>query len=154
MRTLPYSTTLSVAQFAKRINRVMEKFAKIFFFLLALGIMLWLALLAGCEPSYGPELENDCDTILAESDIISVHIVTYDSEYELLKAFKEINPDTELTREDRMKGFATYRPRIQLHTLHVLKIRGQNDQDRIETIGHELMHSYCGDWHPRHSGSF
>ena len=94
---------------------------------MALGIMLWLTLLAGCEPSHGPELENDCNTILAESD---------------------------MTREDKMQGFATYRPRLQLHTLHVLKIRGQNDHDRIETIGHELMHSYCGDWHPRHSGSF
>lgn len=132
----------------------MEKFAKILFFLLALGIMLWLALLSGCEPSHGPELLNDCDTKLTNSEIVSVNVIQYDNMSDLLKAFKEINPDTELTREDRLSGFATYRPRIQLHTLHILKIRGQNDHERIETLGHELMHSYCEDWHPRHSGSF
>lgn len=132
----------------------MDKFLKVFFFLATLGVFLWLLFLAGCEPSYGPELENDCAAKLAQSEVINVHVVTYDNKGALLKAFKEINPDTELTREDNLTGFATYRPRIQLHTLHVLTIRGQNDQDRIETIGHELMHSVCGDWHPRYAGSF
>lgn len=132
----------------------MDKFLKVFFFLTALGVFLWLALLAGCEPSYGPQLENDCSAKLQQSEVISVHVVTYENESALLKAWKEINPDTELTREDRLQGFATYKPRIQLHTLHVLRIRGQNDSMRIETLGHELMHSYCGDWHPRASGSF
>ena len=153
MRTLPYSTTLSVAQFAKRINRVMEKFAKILFFLLALGIMLWLTLIAGCEPSHGPELLNDCDTKLTNSEIIAVNVIQYDTYRDVLNAFKKINPDTELSDDTRMAGFATYKPRIQLHTLHILKIRGQNDHDRIETLGHELMHSYCVDWHPRTAGS-
>ena len=127
------------------------KFAKIYFFLSALGLLLWLFLIAGCEPSYGPELENDCTMT---TDIINVHVIEYETESELLAAFKKINPDTELTRDDNMLGFATYRPRAQLHTLHVLKIRGQNDSNRIETIGHELMHSFCGDWHPRVAGSF
>lgn len=136
------------------INRVMEKITKTIFFLITLGVFFWLLFLAGCEPTGGPELLNDCDTKLTNSEIISVHVIQYDTTSDLLKRFKEINPDTELTRDDRMTGFATYRPRINLHTLHVLKIRGQNDDDRIETLGHELMHSFCGDWHPRYEGSF
>lgn len=132
----------------------LEKITKAFFVLATLGVLLWLAFLAGCEPSYGPELGNDCGAKLQQSEVISVHVVTYENEGALLKAFKEINPDTELTREDRLQGFATYQPRIQLHTLHVLRIRGQNDSMRIETLGHELMHSYCQDWHPRAAGSF
>ena len=132
----------------------MNKLLKIFFFLATLGVLLWLLLLAGCEPTEGPELLSDCNFKLEESAIIAVHVISYDSKSDLLKAFKEINPDTELTREDNLSGFATYRPRIQLHTLHILTIRGQNDHDRIETIGHELMHSFCQDWHPRYEGSF
>ena len=133
----------------------MDRIAKPFFFLLTLAVFIWFIFFAwGCEPSQGPELLNDCSETLAQSDVISVHVVTYENEGALLAAFKKINPDTELTREDKMQGFATYRPRIQLHTLHVLKIRGQNDHDRIETLGHELMHSFCGDWHPRYAGSF
>lgn len=132
----------------------LEKITKAFFVLATLGVLLWLAFLAGCEPSYGPELGNDCGAKLQQSEVISVHVVTYENEGALLKAWKEINPDTELTREDRLQGFATYKPRLQLHTLHVLRIRGQNDSMRIETLGHELMHSYCGDWHPRAAGSF
>lgn len=132
----------------------MEKITKIFFFLLTLLVICWFFFLAGCEPTGGPELLNDCDTKLSDGEIISVNVISYDSKSALLNAFKEINPDTDLTREDGMTGFATYRPRIKLHTLHVLQIRGQNDHDRIETIGHELMHSLCGDWHPRVAGSF
>jgi hypothetical protein len=131
------------------------EFTRVFFFLATVGVVFWFLFFAwGCEPSQGPELLNDCSETLAQSDIISVHVVTYENESALLKAFKEINPETELTRENRMQGFATYRPRIQLHTLHVLKIRGQNDHDRIETLGHELIHSFCGEWHPRVAGSF
>jgi|SRR5210317_396809 len=131
----------------------LDKITRTVFFLLALAVGFWAVFIAGCEPSHGPELLNDCDAKLAKSEIISVHVVTYENENALLKAFKEINPETKVTRENEMQGFATYQPRIQLHTLHVLKIRGQNDKYRIETLGHELMHSYCVDWHPRTAGS-
>ena len=131
----------------------MDKIIKIFFFILTLGVFFWLLFLAGCEPSHGPELMNDCDTKLTNSEIIAVNVIQYDTYRDVLNAFREINPDTELSNDTRMEGFATYKPRIQLHTLHIIKIRGQNDHERIETLGHELMHSYCVDWHPRVAGS-
>lgn len=130
----------------------MDKFLKVFFFLTALGVFLWLALLAGCEPSYGPQLETECDY----STPRSIVVVEYDNESELEKAYESLNDDFQ-AREVRTYGFATYhvfRDPVtlevtnELHKLHVLKVRGQNDHDRIETIGHELMHSFCGAWHP------
>jgi len=106
---------------------------------------LWLSsALTGCEPkSEGPPLTSECNY----STPITLTVIEYETERELASQW-EYYKQMKLPDGGRIEGFATYNTRTQLHTLHVLKIRGQKDSRRIETIGHELMHSFCGDWHP------
>jgi len=100
-------------------------------------------LLLGCEKASGPPLLTECkfDTP------ISVMVVELEP---LAMAEKwEYYNRAKLPDGAEVKGFAIYNMVTQVHTLYILKIRGQKDSYRIETLGHELMHSFCGDWHPR-----
>jgi len=106
--------------------------------LLVLGFSL-----VGCEKASGPPLLTECNY----NTPVSVNVIEYATESDLAAKFEYYNR-TKLPKGAEAKGFATYNLVTQIHTLHVMKIRGQNDHDRIETIGHELMHSYCGSWHP------
>lgn len=137
----------------------LEKFAKVFFFLSALGVLLWFLLLAGCEPenSYGPPLLTECDYSTPRSIVVA----EYENEADLERAYKELNKDFK-PRDFRSYGFATHhiirdpltREIVrEFDTLHILKIRGQDDHDRIETLGHEALHSFCGAWHPVVAGT-
>lgn len=114
---------------------------------LGLAALVFAAFLVGCEPkTHGPELETQCKF----ETPLSVNVVVLDDKtmrnkweyYNQQKLPENVSPD----------GFAIYNKTTGLHTLFILEIRGQNDHYRIETLGHELMHSFCGDWHPRNYG--
>ena len=106
-----------------------------------------LSLMVGCEQPVGPPLETECKF----NTPISLMVIEYDTQAELDAKWEYYNR-TQLPDSAHAEGFATYNLVTQQHVLHVLKIRGQNDSRRIETLGHELMHSFCGDWHPRTVG--
>lgn len=110
----------------------------------AIAVITLSLFLASCEQPVGPPLETECKY----STPVSVYVVEYDTQSAIDDKWEYYNR-TDLPEGAHAKGFATYNLVTQVHTLHVLKIRGQNDHDRIETLGHELMHSFCGDWHPR-----
>ncbi len=106
-------------------------------------------LLASCEqPKGGPPLETECNY----STPITLTVVEYDDEKELAAQW-EYYKKMKLPEGAKLEGFETINTRTGLHTLHVLKIRGQKDTRRIETLGHELMHSFCGAWHPPYPGT-
>lgn len=111
---------------------------------IGLALFIFAGFLVGCEKASGPPLLTECtfDTPL------TVSVVEYATEDELANRWEYYN-QMQLPEGAIPKGFATYNLVTRIHTLHVLKIRGQQDRDRIHTIGHELMHSFCGDWHPR-----
>lgn len=48
-------------------------------------------------------------------------------------------------------GFATYNTRTKVHTLHIPQITHITDKD-IKTLGHELIHAFCLDWHDEEYG--
>lgn len=120
--------------------------------LMGLGMILMFFLLfgafgalTGCEPkTHGPPLETECKY----STPIKLSVVEYESQDELNRKWEYYN-QAKLPVGANASGFAIYNLVTETHTLHVLKVRGQNDDYRIETLGHELMHSFCGDWHPR-----
>lgn len=108
--------------------------------------LISLTLFAGCEQkSYGPAFETTCKF----EEPISINIAVYDSESAIRRYWESVNPGQTLPPGAEVKGLATYNTRTKVHTIHLMPIRGQNDHDRVETLGHEILHSYCGDWHPR-----
>jgi hypothetical protein len=113
------------------------------------AILLISSSMTGCEPkTQGPPLETECTW----STPTTLTVVEYDSTKELATQW-EFYKQQKLPDNAQLEGFATYNTRTQIHTLHILKIRGQKDSRRIETLGHELMHSFCGDWHPPYPGT-
>jgi hypothetical protein len=122
---------------------------KVIAFVYAMTAAFGLFMLNGCEPkqSYGPPLASECKF----EQPLAVNVVVYNTEGELRRYWETLHPGQDLPQGAEVKGLATYNTRTKVHTLHLMPIRGQNDHDRIETIGHELMHSFCGDWHPRNS---
>lgn len=115
--------------------------------ILGLVLLGFAAFLGGCDPSVtqGPPLETECKF----DQPVALNVVVYPTEDALRKYWNSLHPGQELPAGATVKGLATYNTRTKIHTLHVMPIRGQNDHDRIETLGHEMMHSFCGDWHPR-----
>ena len=114
---------------------------------LGLALLIFAVFLAGCEPKvHGPELETECKF----SDSISLSVVELE-EREMREKWEYYNRQ-KLPDGAKVEGFAIHNKTTGLHTLFILKIRGQNDSRRIETLGHELLHSFCGDWHPRTYG--
>jgi hypothetical protein len=112
--------------------------------ILGLALLVFAGFLAGCEPKVGgPELLTQCTF----ETPLTVSVIEYATEKELADKWEYYNR-TKLPEGAEAKGFATYNLVTKTHTLHILKIRGQTDSDRIETLGHELMHSFCGAWHP------
>jgi hypothetical protein len=106
-----------------------------------------LFMLYACEQkTYGPPLETQCKF----ETPLSVNVVVLDDK--TMREKWEYYNRQELPDGAKVEGFAIYNKVTGLHTLFVLEIRGQGDSRRIETIGHELMHSFCGDWHPRNYG--
>ncbi len=126
------------------IGKILMSVIMVIMFVLILAVS---GALSGCEPKQGPPLETECKY----NTPISLMVVEYDTQAEMNKAW-EFYTRQKLPEKANAEGFATYNRAVQIHTLHVLKIRGQADSRRIETIGHELMHSFCGDWHPRTVG--
>lgn len=106
--------------------------------LLAIAFALW-----SCEASYGPPLESACDW----EQTYSIGFAIYEDEQELRSAWEFLSK-AKLLERSYVQGFATLNTRTGKHTLHFLAPRGQRDRERIETIGHELMHPACGAWHP------
>lgn len=117
--------------------------------LVFVAILMVSSALTGCEQKQvGPPLETECDY----STPITLTVVEYDDERELVAQW-EYFKKMKLPANSKLEGFETINTRTGLHTLHVLKIRGQRDTRRIETLGHELMHSFCGKWHPPYPGT-
>ena len=106
-------------------------------------VAILLPLLVGCEPAHGPPLASECRW----DDNYTVGFAVYTSESDLRSAYEFLSK-ARLLETSYVKGFATMNTRTGKHTLHFQEPRGQNDHDRIETIGHELMHPVCGPWHP------
>jgi hypothetical protein len=102
--------------------------------------------MVGCEQPVGPPLETECKY----DETISLNVVELD-ERTMHEKWEYYNR-AKLPDGARVEGFAIYNKTTKIHTLFILKIRGQKDSRRIETLGHELMHSFCGDWHPRTYG--
>jgi hypothetical protein len=84
------------------------------------------------------------------SQATQVNVVEYDVESGLIDAYNKLSPNNPLPTDiGSFEGFSTRNTATNVNTLHILKIRGQDDVKRIETLGHELMHTFCGDWHPK-----
>jgi hypothetical protein len=112
-----------------------------------LALFIFALVLTGCEPKpQGPPLLTECKF----ETPLNVNIIVLDDK--AMREKWEYYNRTKLPEGAEVKGFAIHNKATGLHTLFVLEIRGQADHDRIETIGHELMHSFCGDWHPRNYG--
>lgn len=113
--------------------------------IIGLSLLIFAGFIVGCEKASGPPLATECKW----EEPIALNVVVYSTEGELRRYWELVNPGQNLPQGAEVKGLATYNTRTKIHTLHLMPIRGQNDHDRIETLGHELMHSFCGDWHPR-----
>lgn len=108
--------------------------------MILLGVVLALASCEGKQA--GPPLLSECNY----SEPILLKVVEYDNESDLKAYYEKFLPD--MRKEDyKILGFATHSLKSNIHTLHVMKVRGQTDHERIETLGHELMHSFCNEWH-------
>lgn len=118
-------------------------------FLIAFGIVMFMVyFMSGCEQPKGPPLETECNYSIP----ITLTVVEYEYPKELAAQW-EFYSKQKLPDNAGIEGFATHNTRTDIHTLHILKIRGQKDSRRIETLGHELLHSFCGDWHPPYPGT-
>ena len=109
---------------------------------LIVAAVIFTLLVMGCEQP-GPPMLSECKW----DQTYSVTFAIYPNETDLRSAYEALSKAKILDRS-YVKGFATLNHRSGLHTLHFLAPRGQNDHDRIETIGHELLHPVCGAWHP------
>lgn len=117
---------------------------KVTVFVWSLTALFALFMLYACEPkTHGPPLETECKF----SDPISLNVVVLDDK--TMREKWEYYNRQKLPDGAKVEGFAIHNKTTGLHTLFILEIRGQADSRRIETLGHELMHSFCGDWHPR-----
>jgi type IV pilus biogenesis protein CpaD/CtpE len=121
----------------------MNNLKKFLYWLSLCVVLLAILILSSCEPSKGPKLTSECNY----STTISINVIEYDNEATMKSYYEKLKPEMK-KQKYALKGFATKNTRTEVHTLHILAIRGQNDSDRIETLGHELMHSFCGEWHP------
>lgn len=74
----------------------------------------------------------------------TVNVVMYESRGALSAAYRKITGE----RPFNLSGFATMNTRTGVKTLHVRVIKDRRDTARLATLGHELMHALCGDWHP------
>lgn len=120
---------------------------KVSLFVWSLTAAFALFMLYACEnKTQGPPLETECKF----SEPVSVNVVVLDEK--TMREKWEYYNRTTLPPNVSPDGFAIYNKATGLHTLFILEIRGQTDHYRIETLGHELMHSFCGDWHPRNYG--
>jgi len=105
----------------------------------------------------GPELEKPVD--LEEREIV-VTVTFYENQDDLIEHFFEYYDPSASSRDIqdwskdfKLLGFALTRP-MEQHALnptcdiHQLEIRGQDDTERKQTLGHELLHCLYGEWHP------
>lgn len=81
---------------------------------------------------------------------ISVRIATYETSAALMEKYRDVvssGRQLELARRNApLEGFATRRGNI--HTLHVLEIDWDRRESTVNVLGHELLHAFCGSWHP------
>ena len=117
-------------------------FGKIIMAIAIVIVAVFLLMIGGCEKISGPPLATECKFTTP------VSVMVYEFDQPEMDTKWEYYNKSKLPPQVHPKGFATYNLLTRQHVLYILKIRGQNDHDRIETIGHELMHSFCGDWHP------
>lgn len=106
--------------------------------------LAWLVLCAvGIVPARADELA-EC-TFDAP---IELRVKVYPNEDALARRYLELagTHGRRLVRIDAPEGFATVQGNV--HTLHVLAPRSRSDRERLATLGHELLHAFCGDWHP------
>lgn len=103
------------------------------------------ALIVACtdDKQYGPKLLTPC---VSGDYTVDVRFV---SQAELERLYKSgggvINRDG--SRKDQLLGF-TARDSNGQERIYVTYPRGQEDASTFETLGHELAHVTCGNWHP------
>lgn len=78
------------------------------------------------------------------AEVRTITVKMYSTPLAIRQAYQELTH----IRPQGLKGFATYNNRTEVHTLHVLLIAGIKSGRQIQTLGHELLHALCGDWHP------
>lgn len=78
----------------------------------------------------------------AEPEMVAVKF--YPSRKALVKAYRAIVKQADAPA---VEGFTTYSNKTGINTLHVLVISKQSDRGRLRTLGHELLHAVCNDWH-------
>lgn len=101
------------------------------------GIGLWVA---ACSQPHGPPLLTECET---GKYTISIHFMDRD---ELASVYERGGGQT--PERGAVLGFAAVDAVTGEKHIMVPRVRGQDDHETIETIGHELMHIACGSWHP------
>ena len=108
--------------------------------LTALALLAALGAFLILHPSHGPGLLAPC---AAGPHTVTVHL--YDDPAQLRAAWERAHrrPAT-----DQVLGFAGRDPVTGAHHVYAMAPRGQRDGDRIETLGHEMLHVACGAWHP------
>ena len=111
------------------------------------AILLFSFSVASCEnrsESAGPQLLTECNF---ESPI-TLSVVEYNTQEELIDYWSKISQNP-IPSDSLFEGFSTLNTRTNQYTLHILRIRGQDDSRRMEVLGHELMHGFCGDFHSK-----
>lgn len=73
----------------------------------------------------------------------TITVVMYNNRGSLTRQYKRLSGE----RVFNLRGFTTLNNRTGIYTLHVLMIDSPRSP-ALETLGHELTHALCGDWHP------
>jgi hypothetical protein len=111
-----------------------------------LGVSCIAALVALCPGLAGAEPEA-----CAFDEPIAVRIVTYPSRAALAHRYRTLVSAGQrmklMRREPLLHGFATLEGDV--HTLHVLEADWERRDSNLAVLGHELLHAFCGAWHPR-----
>lgn len=110
-------------------------------------LLLAAILLVSCGDSlrHGPPLLTECEP--DREYTITVRILPTEDDVE--KAYREYMRERGLrySTEVSRAGWTVLRPEGE--RLMVLPaIRGRKDTSSMAVWGHELVHAFCGDWHP------
>lgn len=106
--------------------------------------LTWLSVACALVLISATAAGKDMDALVeCSTEVQTVNVTMYTSENQMRAMYAKLGARWP---SKGLRGFATYNTRTKVHTLHVLRISGTNSK-HLKTLGHELLHALCGDWH-------
>lgn len=93
---------------------------------------------------HGRQLVKEYDFTQEE---LTITVTFHNSTQGIREAWEKHNSEFDFD-PTHVSAFANLFPSLKRCDIHTLRIRGQNDRIRKQTLGHEMLHCIHGRWHP------